>query len=141
MKVRFKMLAVAMAVLTLLLCMAVPIQAAVVEPDVETNWENTATITLTMGFPDDGYGYAEASINGQPGVTKIVVDIYVYRQVGSSWVLVGEKHSTTNNIGTLVSCRFNAFNRAYYKAHYIFTVTKNNVDEIISETQYGTCSR
>lgn len=141
MKVRFKMLAVAMAVLTLLLCMAVPIQAAVVEPDVEPNWQNTAAINLTMVFPDDGYGYAEASVIGEVGVNKIVVDIYVYRQVGDSWVLVGEQHETHYNSFALVSCRFNAFNRAYYKAHHIFTVTRNNTDEILSETQYRTCSR
>ena len=141
MKVRFKMLAVAMAVLTLLLCMAVPIQAAVVEPDVETNWQNTAAISLVMGFLDDGYGYAEATVVGEPGVTKIIVDTYVYRQVGNSWVLVGEDHTTHLGIGTTISCRFNAFNRAYYKAHYIFTVTRNNIDEIISETKYATCSR
>ena len=139
MKVRFKMLAVAMAVLTLLLCMAVPIQAAVVEPDVEPNWQNTATITLTLNFPDDD-GYASASICGQPGVTKIVIDIYVYRQIGDSWALVREKHSPFNSSAGTVGCSFNAIKRAYYKAHYIFTVTKNNIDEIFSETQYRTCS-
>ena len=141
MKVRFKMLAVAMAVLTLLLCMAVPIQAAVVKPDVETNWHNTALINLTMAFLDDGYGYAEASVGGEVGVNKIVIDIYVYRQVGDSWVLVGEEHTTYYDSVAAASCRFNAFNRAYYKAHYIFTVTRNNIDEIISETKYRTCSR
>ena len=135
------MLAVAMAVLTLLLCMAVPIQAAVVKPDVEPNWQNTAAISLIMGFLDDGYGYAEATVMGEPGVTKIIVDIYVYRQVGQSWVLVGEEHTTYYGAATLASCRFNAFNRAYYKAHYIFTVTRDNIDEIISETKYETCSR
>ncbi|MBO5042307.1 MAG: hypothetical protein J6D87_05020 [Clostridia bacterium] len=141
MKVRFKMLAVAMAVLTLLLCMAVPIQAAVVKPDVEPNWQNTAAITLALSFLDDGYGYAEANVIGEPGVNKIVVDIYVYRQVGDSWVLVGEEHDTYYGISTLVSCRFNAFNRAYYRADYFFTVTRNNVDETISKTKYRTCSQ
>ncbi len=140
MKLRFKIMATVMAVLTMLMCVAVPIQAAVVQPDVEPNWENTALITLALEFLDDGYGYAEAAITGEPGVYKIVVDIYVYRQIGNSWALVGEKHATVNNISALVSCRFNAFNRAYYKAHYIFTVTRNNIDEIISETKYRTCS-
>ncbi len=140
MKLRFKIMATVMAVLTMLMCVAVPIQAAVVEPDVTPNWVNTANITLTLGFPDDGYGYAEASIDGLPGVTKIVIDIYVYRKIGSSWALVGEKHSTINGMTTLISCRFNAITRAYYRADYIFTVTKNNVDEIIVETQYRTCS-
>ena len=138
---RFKIMTTFMAVVTMLMCMAMPIQAAVVEPDVSPMWENTMAITLTLGFPDDGYGYADASIDGQPGVTKIVVDIYVYRQIGSSWALVGEKHETINNIGGLVSCRFNAINRAYYRADFTFTVTKNNFDEIINKTMYRTCSQ
>lgn len=141
MKLRFKMLAAVMAALTMLLCMAVPIQAAVVKPDVEPNWENTEVITLTMGFLDDGYGYAEASVIGDTNASKIVVDIYVYRQVGTSWVLVGEQHETHYDSVALVSCRFNAFNRAYYRAEYIFTVTKNNIDEVITKTKYKTCSR
>ena len=141
MKVRFKMLAVAMAVLTMLLCIAVPIQAAVVEPDVTPNWQNTEVITLTMSFPDDGYGYAEASVIGNANANKIVVDIFVYRQVGTSWVLVGEEHTTYYDSVAAASCRFNAFNRAYYKADYIFTVTKNNIDEVITKTKYKTCSR
>ncbi len=139
MKVRFKMLAVAMAVLTMLLCMAVPIQAAVVKPDVETNWQNTSSMTLTLSFPDDD-GYAEAVIIGQSGVTQIITDIYVYRQVGSSWVRVGEEHTTTNDRHACVSCQFNAIKRAYYRAEYTFTVTKDGFDEVISKTKYATCS-
>lgn len=137
MKKQFKLLALLMALVTMLTCMTMPIQAAVVQPDVEPNWENTNNITITMSFPDDGY--AEASIFGKPGVTKIVIDIYVYRQIGSSWALVGEKHSTFYDNNGLTSCQFNSINRAYYKANYTFTVTKDGVDEIISKTQYRTC--
>ena len=137
MKIRRKMLAMILAVLTILVYMTMPIHAAVVEPDVRPMWENTATITLNLTFPDDGY--AEASICGQFGVTKIVIDVYVYRQVGSSWTLVGEEHTTINGMAGSISCRFNTINRAYYRADYTFTVTKNNVDEIINETQSRTC--
>ena len=138
MKLRFKMLAVAMAVLTMLLCMAVPIQAAVVEPDVEPNWQNTSSMTLTMSFPDDGY--ATATITGESGVTQIIIDIYVYRQSGSYWIQVGEAHTTTHGILADLSCQFNSIKRAYYRADYTFTVTKNGVDEIINKSQYKTCS-
>jgi len=137
MKLRFKMLAVGMDVLTFLLCMAVPIQAAVVKPDVEPNWENTATITLNLTFPDDGY--AEATIYGDFGVTNIIIDVYVYRKVGSSWTLVGEEHATFNDMVGYISCRFNTINRAYYRADYTFTVTKGDFDEVITKTQSRTC--
>lgn len=139
MKKRFKIMSTLLALLTLLLGAIMPIQAAVVEPDVEPAWENTSVITLTLTFPDDGY--AEATICGELGVTKIVIDVYVYRQVGSSWVQVGEKHATFNDMDGEISCRFNSINRAYYKAHYIFTVTKDGYDEVISKTQYKTCSQ
>lgn len=137
MKIRRKMLAMILAVLTLLVYMTMPIQAAVVEPDVTPMWENTATITLNLTFPDDGY--AEASICGQLGVTKIIIDVYVYRQIGSSWALVGEEHTTINDMAGSISCRFNTINRAYYRAEYTFTVTKDNIDEVINKTQYRTC--
>ena len=137
MKIRRKMLAMILAVLTILVYMTMPIQAAVVEPDVTPMWDNTASITLALTFPDDGY--AEASICGQPGVTKIVIDTYVYRQSGSYWILVGEDHTTINGMSGISSCRFNSINRAYYRADYTFTVTRNNIDEVINETQYRTC--
>ena len=139
MKKQFKLLALLMALVTMLTCMTMPIQAAVVQPDVEPNWVNTMSITLTLTFPDDGY--AEATIIGDDGVTKIVIDVYVYRQIGSSWAKVGEKHTTC--FGTLgaISCQFNTINRAYYRADYTFTVTKGNYDEVINKTQYRTCSQ
>lgn len=138
MKLRFKMLAAVMAALTMLLCMAVPIQAAVVKPDVETNWENTSSMMLTLAFPDDGY--AEATITGKTGVTQINIDICVYRQSGSYWIRVGEAHTTIYGFSGGLSCQFNSIKRAYYRADYTFTVTKNGVDEVISKTKYATCS-
>ena len=137
MKMRMKIMATVMAVLTMLMCMALPIQAAVVEPDVEPMWDNTATITLTLGFPD--YGYAEASIFGKPGVTKIIIDVFVYRQSGSSWIYVNEKHTTINSQAGVISCQFTPVDGAYYRADYTFTVTKDGVDEVINKSQYRTC--
>ena len=137
MKMRCKMLAMLMAVLTMFLCMVMPINAAIAEPDVEPLWTNTNHITITLSFPDNGY--AEASIIGKTGVTKITIDIYVHRQSGSSWIYVNEAHQTFYNIGGGLSCKFTPVDGAYYRATYTFTVTKNGVDEVITETQYRTC--
>ena len=137
MKMRFKMMATLMALMTLLTCVAMPIQAATAEPDVMPLWENTSSMTLTLGFPD--YGYAEATITGKSGVTQIIVDIYVYRQSGSSWIYVNESHTTINRIAGGASCQCVAYSGTYYRADYTFTVTRNGIDEIINKTQYGTC--
>ena len=133
-----KVLVVTMAVLTTFLCVAMPINAAVAEPDVEPLWTNTNQITITLSFPD--YGYADASIIGKVGVTKIVIDTYVHRQSGNSWIYVNEAHQTFyNTMGGGLSCKFTPIKGAYYRATYTFTVTRNGVDEVITETQYRTC--
>lgn len=137
MKMRCKMLAMLMAVLTMFLCLVMPINAAIAEPDVEPLWENTASVTISLGFPDDGY--AEATVFGKSGVTQIIIDVYVYRQSGSSWIYVAEKHATISNRIGSISCQFTAISNTYYRADYTFTITRNGVDEIIQETKYRTC--
>lgn len=137
MKMRCKMLAMLMAVLTMFLCVVMPINAAIAEPDVEPLWDNTGMINLSLGFPD--YGYAEATVIGKSGVTKIILDVYVYRQIGSSWTYVAENHKTVTGTVGGISCQFTAVSGSYYRADYTFTVTKNGVQEIINETKYGTC--
>lgn len=139
MKKNFKIMATLMAVLSLVMCMAMPIQAAVVDNQIQPQWDNTATLTLVMSFPGDGY--AEATIVGKTGVTKIVVDIFVYRQSGSSWVYVAETHKTINGMYGIVSCQFSPINGAYYRADYTVTVTKGSVNEVINKTQYRTCEQ
>ena len=137
MKMCCKMLAMIMAISTLLLCWAMPIQAAVAEPDIEPMWDNTASVTISLGFPDDGS--AEATVFGKSGVTKIIIDVYVYRQSGNSWIYVAEKHVTINNRIGSISCQFTAISNTYYRADYTFTITRNGIDEIIQETKYRTC--
>lgn len=137
MKMRCKMLAMLMAVLTMFLCVVMPINAAIAEPDVEPLWENTASVTISLGFPDDGY--AEATVFGKSGVTQIIIDVYVYRQSGSSWIYVAQKHATISNRIGSISCQFTAMSNTYYRADYTFTITRNGVDEIIQETKYRTC--
>lgn len=139
MKKSFKIMATLMAVLSLVMCMAMPIQAAVVDNQIQPQWDNAATLTLSLGFPD--YGYAEATIVGKSGVTKIVVDVYVYRQSGSSWIYVTEGHKTINGMYGTFSCQFTPVNGAYYRADYTFTLTKGSVNEVINKTQYRTCEQ
>lgn len=119
----------------------IPANAAIADPGetVMPLWDNTATIHLAIDFNPNGYGYAEATVIGVPGVTKIVVDIQVFRQYGTSWVSVAEKEITVNSLNGLFSCPFVPVEGAYYKADYTITVSKNNVDEIINKTIYDTC--
>ena len=131
------------AIITLLSTVAVlPTYAAL--PDtggtVEPMWDNTATLHIAIDFPGNGYGYAETTVIGKVGVTKITVDISVYRQVGSSWVLVTEDSFTINFLNGIASCPFPAVTGAYYKAEYEITVTRDGIDEIITKTKYATCS-
>lgn len=137
MKMRFKIMSAALAVLTMLMCATLPIQAAVVKPDVEPMWDNTSSINISLGFPD--YGYAEATVIGNAGVSLIIIDVYVYRQSGDSWIYVAEKHSSSTNRTGIVSCQFLALPNTYYRADYMFTVTKNGIDEVIDKTQYRYC--
>ncbi len=139
MKMRFKLFVTMVAVVTLLMCMAMPIQAAVVDNQIQPQWDNTATLTLVMSFPGDGY--AEATIVGKTGVTKIEAHIFVYRQSGSSWRYVAETHKTINGMYGIVSCQFTPINGAYYRAEYTFIVTKGEVEEVICKTQYRTCEQ
>ena len=101
-------------------------------------WQNTGSVSCKIGFPDDGYGYAEAYVMGHPTVNKIQGDVYVYRQVGSSWVYVGEAHKTVESCSLMLSCKFDPIDGAYYRADYTFVVTKGGVDEVITQTKYKT---
>ena len=108
--------------------------------EIALYWQNTGSVSCKIGFSDDGYGYAEAHVMGHPTTNKITAEVYVYRQVGSSWVYVGEEHKTVNSNSLTLSCKFNSMKGAYYRADYTFVVTKNSVNETITKTTYKTCS-
>ncbi len=119
----------------------IPANAAIADPGetVMPLWDNTSTLTIAMIFEDNGYGYAEGTVVGKIGVTKIVADVTVYKQVNSAWVQVTSNQTIINGKGGVFSCPFPAENGAYYKADYVITVTRNSVDEIITKTKYATC--
>ena len=122
-------------IVTLIPC---AVSAASIDETVTPLWQNTGSVSCKIGFPDDGYGYAEASVLGHPTATRIQGDVYVYRQVGSSWVYVNEAHKTVDSCSLILSCKFDPIDGAYYRADYTFVVTKNGVDEVITQTKYKT---
>ena len=132
-----KLIAFILMVVTILSIIPCTASAAVVDT-VAPFWLNTGSVSCKIGFPDDGYGYAEACVMGHPTVSEIQGDVYVYRKVGSSWVYVGEEHKTVASCTLIISCKFTPVDGAYYRADYTFTVTKNGVDEVITQTKYKT---
>lgn len=130
------------AIITLLSTVAVlPTYAAL--PDtggtVEPMWDNTDVINIAIDFPEYGYGFSECVVLGKGGVTQIVIEIVVYKQVGLSWVQVAEKQETINHRAGLSSCQFTPVEGATYKSTYKITVTKNNIDEVIEKEKISVC--
>lgn len=74
--------------------------------EIAPYWQNTGAVSCKIRFPDDGYGYAEAHVMGHPTANKIKADVYVYKQVGSAWIYVGEAHKTVNSCSLTISCQF-----------------------------------
>lgn len=125
-------------IITIISVIPYSVSAAYIDDTVAPCWDNTAAVSSQIGFPDDGYGYAEAIVMGHDTASRITADVYVYRQVDSSWVYVGEKHESIDDCILSISCQFTPIAGAYYKAEYTFVVTKNGVDEIITDTVYKT---
>lgn len=133
-----KFIAAFLAIIALLA--VIPLTASgAANDEIAPYWQNTGVVSCKIGFSDDGYGYAEAHVMGHPTANKIKADVYVYRQVGSAWVYVGEEHKTVNSSSLTISCKFNSIEGAYYRADYTLVVTKNGVDETITNTVYKTC--
>lgn len=112
--------------------------ASAVDDTIQPLWNNTANIDCTFNF-HDGIGYADSVTKAQFGASSITTDIYVYKQINGDWIYVTELHDTKNKMVSGVSCIFNAESGVYYRADYTFTVTKNNVAEVIHRTLYNTC--
>lgn len=133
-----KLIAFILTLVTILSIVPCTVSAVAIKDTVIPLWQNTGSVSCKIGFPDDGYGYAEACVMGHPTVTEIHGDVYVYRQVGSDWVYVGEEHKTVESCTLIISCKFDPIDGAYYRADYTFIVTKNGIDEVITKTKYKT---
>lgn len=130
------------AIITLLSTVAVlPTYAAVADPGetVAPMWVNTSLINISFSFPEEGYGFSECNVVGKGGVTKIVVEIVVYKKVGLSWVQIAEKQEVFNHYVCLSSCQFTPVEGATYKSTYKITVTKDNIDEVIEKEKISIC--
>ena len=134
-----KIMLVCLSMLLTMSFVAIPAQAADVDDTVvQPRWSNMAILHLSFAFPQEGYGCAEASFAGQPGTTKIVAEVHVYKKSGLIWRYVDEETVTVNAMNGMLSCIFTATQGTEYKAEYKFTVTKNGVDEVVEKTQYKT---
>ena len=131
-----------LAIITLLASATViPANAAL--PDtgetVQPMWDNTSMLNIAISFPEEGYGFSECVVIGKTGVTKIVIEIVVYKRVGLSWVQVAEKRETFNHFNGASSCQFLPVEGSTYKSTYKITVTKNNIDEVIEKEKISVC--
>lgn len=126
-----------------LLASATVIPANAALPDngetVEPMWDNTSVINISFSFPEEGYGFSECTVLGKSGVTKIVIEIVVYKKVGLSWVQVAEKQDIHHYDIALSSCQFTPVEGATYKSTYKITVTKNNINEVIEKENIAVC--
>ncbi len=101
----------------------------------EPMWENTSSIRTTLAYIDD-MGQANALCIGDMDVSCIKIDAYVFRQLGSRWIYVTQSHITAYDWIAGINFTFEADIRATFRADFIFTVTKNGVDEVIPCTVY-----
>ena len=76
-----KLIAFILTIVAILAIVPSMASAAAAGGTVVPCWQNTGSVSCKIGFPDDGYGYAEAYVMGHPTVNKIQGDVYVYRQV------------------------------------------------------------
>ena len=133
-----KIIVIAMSVILLFSAMVMPISAAQADNEIaQPYWTNTNSINAEIVF-DEGIGYAEALLNGKFGSTKTYIDVIVYRQSGSDWIYVTEKHASADSMSLGISCEFTPTIGTYYKAEYTFTVIKNGTGEVIKRDVYKT---
>lgn len=130
------------AIITLL-ASATVIPASAALPDngetVQPMWDNTSVLNIAIDFPEEGYGFSECLVLGKGAVTKIVIEIVVYKKVGLSWVQIAEKRETIISHAGLSSCQFAPVEGVTYKSTYKITVTKNNIDEVIEKEKISIC--
>lgn len=137
---KLKKLLVALLAATLMVS-ALPLSAsaAAIENEVMPLWDNANQILTDIAF-ENGYGYAYAHVVGQLGVTNISIDTYIYCLIDNEWVYMTEMHESkqSNTWGT--ECEFPVVDGWTYRADYTITITKDNIDEIISLTETQTYS-
>ena len=107
--------------------------SAAKEETVEPRWTNASNVSCSISADK-----VQARIMGQSGVSKITLDVYVYVQSGSSWSYVTENHKTVNSMLLNDTFTFDMMADGYYRADFTIVVTKNGVNETITQTKYYT---
>ncbi len=126
--------AVLCAILVLTMSVLPLCAASVPQPDVEPMWENTSMISCILSFPN-GVGNASSIVTGYPEVTCVKIDVYIYRLAGNGiWTRVTEDHSISYDRRGGIECTFIAVRNINYRADFLYTVTKDGVDEVIRRT-------
>ncbi|MBQ8288023.1 MAG: hypothetical protein IJX76_04540 [Clostridia bacterium] len=113
--------------------------AAENEASVQPRWINTASIDCIFEFENTKIGYAEMTVVGHIGTDKITGNIQIYRQNGSSWVLVEEDTITKESRSFSMGVETTGVSGAYYKSVFTMTVYKDDVPKVITRTSYATC--
>ena len=131
-KIIIKIFALLMAI-SFMFSIQMFVSAAKEEQTVEPRWANASNISCSIGA-----GKVQSRIMGQSGVSKITLDVYVYVQSGSSWSYVTENHKTVNSVLLNDAFTFNMIAGGYYRADFTIVVTKNGVNETITQTKYYT---
>lgn len=131
-----KTIALILMIVTIVSILPCTVNAASADNTVSPLWQNTTFVDCQIYGPYNGYAYAEASVMGDPTANKITADVFVYKQIGSAWMYVGQDHKTVNSCSLMISYKFTPSQNSYYRADYTFVVTKNGVDETINRTEY-----
>lgn len=135
---RIAVLLLAIALLTS--CLGMTAFAAVpADTVIQPRWDNTMSINYVFEFEDTKICYAEIAVTGYMGVNKIVGDVQIYRQDGSSWTWVAGDTQTDYDNSLAMSVQHTGTSGKYYKAVFTMTVYKDGVGEEIVRTCYDTC--
>lgn len=135
-----KILSLLIAMVMLVSCLGVASFAAL--PDtgvVEPMWSNTGTFTYSFHFDDATIGYAELSVGGKFGATRVTGTIEVYRQSGSDWIYVTGNCISVLDRTLTMSVPVTGVSGCYCKAVFTATVYKDGTSETITFTDYATC--
>ena len=133
-----KAIALILMIVTIISLLPCTVNAASADNTISPLWQNTNFIDCYIMTDSSGYAYAEGTVMGYTPVNKITADVYVYKQIGSAWMYVGQDHKTANSFLLTISYKFTPSQNSYYRADFTFVVTKNGVDETITTTKYLT---
>lgn len=133
-----KFISMVILVFTVISAFSVSTSAATVNPSVEPLWDNASLANSTMVF-NGTEGNATMNVVGKSGVTKIEGYVEISKYDGSEWVYVTEASKTVTTRTCYLRITFTGEVGYEYKAEFTFTVYKDGVGEVITETRTEIC--